>query len=356
MQSTPPPTNDDNGVALLIAMGFVASEASAALTLTAGNVEQAVNHLLFLHSGGDDYGYSNVGVSAISSFSSAAVEQVQGSISQYSVKEGGRSACTFMALVAAATFLEARNNNNVSPQPPQPPSHDVDGDPRVLSSLVKAEFLDSMVEGGGTVYSQWKNRQQTAKHGSTDVEHVSPEEALTSGLFDDTALSLVPGGGDGGIRQGLLSRDLHHPMGLLALLSACQSRTHWICVVVVKPPETVLVCLPPCSNTNNNINNTNNNTQNSRSTTTTAKATTITNDSSRNGNDQDDKTFLLIDSHPRPAQFLTQHAYCRALSSLSDLIQSSLQAIFPVTDLGDDDDGYLTTMYNSFDLYPLERR
>jgi hypothetical protein len=38
---------------------------------------------------------------------------------------------------------------------------------------------------------------------------------------------------------------------------------------------------------------------------------------------------------------------------LPDLVHSSVQKIFSVTDLGRDVPEYMTAMYNSFDLYPM---
>jgi hypothetical protein len=146
---------------------------------------------------------------------------------------------------------------------------------------------------------------------SSPVEHLSAEELLEKeGSRDFFSVRSI------GIWQGVLSDQLHHPMGLKVLLDVIreeQPRDQWMTVLLTKTPETVLLCFPPKIGPNS--------------------------------------AFWLIDSHPRP-QFGVDSAYAKLHDSL-DGLWMSLQAIFPTTDLGPDIPEMMATMYNSFDLYPL---
>jgi hypothetical protein len=103
--------------------------------------------------------------------------------------------------------------------------------------------------------------------------------------------------------------------------------------------ETVLVCLPPLSSK------------------TTNGDTTTSTTSSSSSSSRDDNSFILIDSHPRPQQFPgATEAYARLHSSLQSLIASSLQVLFPYTDLGSDVPELMAAMYNQFDLYRFRFR
>lgn len=283
-----------DALATLTAMGFNEAKAVSALQVTAGNVEQAANYLLTGGDGssdgthGTDITNSSGTTAAMIGGTSASVGQVvvQGTTSQYCV-QSGRSACTCMALTAATAFLAKVAEN--------PDFH------------VDAAFLDySMVRAGSEMYRQWM--QQTTGRGAM-VEHASADDALQAGLFPQLQLN--------GIRQGMLSDDPNHPLGVPAMLSECLSPTHWTCVIMTKTPETVLLCLPP-STSNSNYNK-----------------------------------YLLLDSHPRHLHFEADQAYVRIHSSLADLV-GSVQTIFPLTDLGSDVPELIATMYNSFDLYPVQ--
>ena len=152
-----------------------------------------------------------------------------------------------------------------------------------------AEFLETMIKKGAEKYQSGR------------VDHLSAEEVLQQGTFD---LQLK-----GEIRQGLLSHDTHHGMGLLATLSSCKSKPS--CILITKTPETVLIIIE---------------------------------------NDR----YILIDSHPRP-QLGADQAYAQFYSSLKDLV-GGLQLIFPVTDLGSDVPELMSQMYNTFDCYELEKK
>jgi hypothetical protein len=244
----------DDAAANLIAMGFDPDTVQKALRVCGGNAERAIELLL----------------------SGAPVEEppaapsesalTQADISQYSV-ENGRSACTCIALTGAALYLQ-------------------EGD---TSTTLTADLLRNMVTKGVNTY-------QGIARSSPGVEHMSAEEVLQQNN-PDFPLQIL-----GGVRQGITSHDINHPMGMKALLQGCEGAR---VVVITKTPETVVVCL-----------------------------------------DQ----FALVDSHPRPP--LAMNAYAKIHTNLNDLVQS-LASIFPPTDLGPDIPEMMAMMYNSFDLYPL---
>ena len=174
-----------------------------------------------------------------------------------------------------------------------------------LSSQEKnpsTELLQTMIHQGVAAYHKLPT--------NNNVEHLSAEEVLQSNVIEEfKSLSLLPGG----VRQGVLSGNSNHPLGLRALLEACHSCLNdntcndWMAVLITKPPETILVLL------------------------------------SRTG------PYILLDSHPRPG---LEGSHARIHASLDDLIQS-LQEIFPLAELGPDVPEMMTMMYNSFDVYPL---
>ena len=167
---------------------------------------------------------------------------------------------------------------------------------------VNAEFLQHIIQSGVETYHRMKSKDKGG-----NVEHLSAEEILQKGFFSTLQLF-------SGIKQGILSRDPSHPQGLRQQLSKCQSKRYWTCVLITKTPETVLVCL-----------------------------------SGESG------PYILIDSHPRPQQFGAKEAYARIHASFDDLI-GSLEQIFPVVELGPDIPELMAAMYNSFDLYPFQRK
>jgi hypothetical protein len=204
-------TVQEDAVAMLTAMGFEASQATEALTICGGNIEQAANYLLT--GGVASQGNSKNAPGAESDHSSSESRMVHSTMSQYTVVQG-KSACTCMSLVAAENFLQ-----NTDPV-----------------QAVCPEFLQDIVTSGVAAYQ----RLQSSSAGSS-VEHLSAEEVLAAKAFP--ALSL-----QGGIRQGILSHDdANNPQGLLPQLTDCRSATGWTCVLITKTPETVLVCLPPSS-------------------------------------------------------------------------------------------------------------
>jgi hypothetical protein len=265
---------DDDKFAQLTAMGFEAIKVQEALNAVNGNVDQAVHVLL--------------GGAIPPQQQQQQQQQLESSSlihcakSQYS-GENGRSACTCIALMGAALFLSSGETISVS-----------------------SELLENMIDMGVAAY------QQLPVSG-TNVEHLSAEEVLQSKAIEQfKSLVLM----EGGVRQGVLSgQAANHPLGLGAILQECLSPDTWVAALITKPPETVVVLLPPTS--------------------------------------QASGEYILLDSHPRPG--LSHGSYARIHASLEDLVQS-LQAIYPVTELGNDIPEMMAMMYNSFDVYPLTWR
>lgn len=228
--------------------------------------------------------------------SSSSVRTIACSISQYSVDQG-RSACTCIALTGAALVLQEQHLKRDSSE-----------------VMVTPELIQTMIVQGVDTYRQLNSKN------TSGVEHMSAEEVLAA-ASDHQLLGCLRLR-EGGVRQGLLSRDVSHPLGLQALLEGCRSdhpSDEWMAVLITKTPETVVVLLPPSASLN--------------------------------------QPFVLLDSHPRPQAFGTasENGYARLHANMAGLLQS-LSAIFPPTDLGPDIPELMATMYNSFDLVPLSYR
>jgi hypothetical protein len=333
----------DEDIAQLTSMGFPEANARNALKATNGDVGMAVDRLLSGEGfGGDnsvDDGFASSAV-AISPVSSSAGTVVRGSTSQYSYGCDGRSACTCIALTAAELISKASANNGNDE-----------------STIITTELLDCSIEEGVARYMKLRSVS-----GSNNVEHMSADEVLQK----------VGGGGNsgnsgnnnnncdsgifhvrlaGGVRQGALSSDVNHPLGMKFVLEGLvndvrreqQERgpqsvgdtkistvnsSPMICVLLTKSPETVLLCLPSHD---------------------------ITNDST-NGVTNQKQQYWLVDSHPRP-QLLpgVETSYAKPHNTLTSLLQS-LRDTFPFTDLGPDIPPMMADMYNMFDMYALEGR
>jgi len=164
-------SSSEDAVSQLTAMGFEEAQVQEALNVTNGNMEQAVNFLL----GG---GISSAATAESLSQSSSLILCYT---SQYSV-ENGRSACTCIGLMGAALFLQSQDKN------------------------VTRELLERMVIQGVAAY-------QRLPTSSNNVEHLSAEEVLQSDSIEEfKSLSLVTSA-----RQGVLSGNSSHPLGLKAL-------------------------------------------------------------------------------------------------------------------------------------------
>jgi hypothetical protein len=270
-------SSNDNAIQMITAMGFDAAQAQQALQASNGNVEHAVNFLLM---GGGTSDSASSGATASAATDGGASKLVVGAISQYSV-DHGRSACTCIALTAATKFLQNPSEDNLT-----------------------ADSLQSMIIQGVKHYEQLSNNTP-----SSSVEHLSAEEVLQQAA-PQFPLQMLPGG----IRQGILSPDPHHPLGLSNLLHTIrqeQPPSKWMALLMTKTPETVCLLFPPPAVTG--------------------------------------AGFWLVDSHPRSGM---EGAYAKSHPSLRELGES-LQMIFPCTDLGPDVPEMMAAMYNSFDFYPL---
>lgn len=288
---------NDEDVQQLIAMGFPQPLATDALQITGGNLEMAINHLLSSDDDASGVGSSSSmialpaeppSIRGTSEMAAKAGGVLRGSTSQYNFPDG-RSACTCIALTGAGFFL---HDPNITP-----------------------DLLDRMIAEGVRNYQ----RLSTLVNSSSSIEHLSAEEVLQKdiGIPRVFPLEMI-----GGIRQGILSHDMHHPLGMKALLEGIRyemaqrgedQKEQWTCILVTKTPETVFLCFPPDS--------------------------------------VSPSSYWLVDSHPRP-QLGLDTSYAKIHPSLDALLMS-LQAIFPPTDLGSDIPEMMAMMYNSFDLYQL---
>ena len=270
-------------------MGFDPTQCFLALQNVNGNMESALNLLLSgeeLHEHSLDHGF---GATAPSGGGPrrrpSPPTMVHCSFSQYSL-ENGRSACTCIALKAAEIILDRAKT--------------IQDDN--MGSIVTDTLLQNAIVQGVEIYNNLKRAD------STMSEHKSAHEVLLTGGFPCLNQH-------GDVEQGMLSRSHKNddPLGLYNLLKASHDAQEWTCVLITKPPETVLVVLSP----------------------------------EHNGK----SFFILVDSHPRPNQFGSQGSYARIHSNLSDLVEDSLERIFPFTDLGPDIPPLMAAMYNQFDLY-----
>jgi hypothetical protein len=292
---------NEHDISQLTDMGFPESEARAALQITRGNLEVAVNQLL----SGVGLSYSPPSAVAPSSSVDTTTTVVQGNTSQYTFADIGRSACTCIALTGAGMFLSTQGS----------------------STSVTPDFLDRMITQGIENYQALATTMiQSSNNNSTTavVEHMSAEEVLQqAGGSERFGVQSTAGG----VRQGILSHDRDHPLGLNAILEGIcmesQSQNKRLCLLMTKTPESVLICIPPQG---------------------TCEENAFPNNAS---------SFWLVDSHPRP-QCGTSNAYATQHLTLDSLLQS-LYTIFPTTDLGPDIPEIMAQMYNSFDLYPLEK-
>lgn len=319
--------NED--VAQLTSMGFPEDQARNALQMTGGDVEMAVNSLL----SGEVIGSNSIGdggisssAGAVSGFSDTSEASVKGSTSQYTYGSDGRSACTCIALTAAEGVANASAVNDNS-------GH----------AIMTTDFLDRTIQEGVVRYRSLRDALATSS-----VEHLSAEEVLMKDneraasnhnrLFDIRLSTAV-----GGVRQGALSRDVEHPLGMKSVLGGLINDSRMerrlrstnissvgaspmICILITKSPETVLLCLPSADTT------------------------------SGPNRGAETQKYWLVDSHPRP-QLLhgVETSYAMPHDTFDSLLQS-LRDIFPFTDLGPDIPPMMADMYNMFDLYALEGR
>ena len=244
------------------------------------------------------------------------IRMVQGPLSQYSI-ENGRSACTCIALAAANEVLKGIiATTTMAKQQQQQPYV-------TMETILSQDCLQTIIVQGVELYNNLLLVDPS-------MEHKSAEEVLVTGCFPDLQQHGV-------VQQGILSSSSSQqqrssansePLGLYNLLRTSQDGraegAEWTCALITKPPETVLVVLPPLVAPRD-----------------TTSGTPL--------------PFVLVDSHPRPQQFGAHQAYARFHTSLDDLVQESLNRIFPCTNLGPDIPPLMAAMYNQFDLYCFRR-
>ena len=293
--------NDDIGkINLLTSMGFKKSQAQQALALCNGDVDLAVDRILSGHISNAASQNDESATRSLHSTSTAA-DIIQTTVSQYSIPNG-RSACTCIALQTASTILQGLNNC-VETQSPK--------------EVITPEHLRSLLISGVGMYNE------LAKHDTrtTSVEHLSPEEVMNALVTHpnlNLGIKLL-----GSVRQGVLTSSGNSPLGLKQTINECKTaesskENEWMALVITKTPETICIFLPPKN---------------------------CENDSSRH-------QYVVIDSHPRPG-LSTEGCYAAFHASMDDFV-STLENIFPATDLGDDVGEIMAAMYNSFDVYPLQ--
>ena len=310
---------DEGKLNLLVSMGFDVSQSQRALSLCNGDVDLAVDRILSGHvpdASSEQETRDRLSISSIpeNMNTTRSPQMIQTKISQYSI-ENGRSACTCIALQTASTTLQILNekcSRNESP-----------------TKFITQDHLQTVLISGIAMYNDLVN-----SNSDTSVEHLSPGEVINSlkvqvaqktNTNADIKIKSL-----GAVMQGVLTADNGNgPLGLKRIIEGCASSKsesrkddEWMALVITKTPETLCIFLPP------------------------------KNFMADVGDSDSVHSFILIDSHPRPT-LGTEGCYAICHSSMDDLI-TSLQKIFPVTELGNDVGEIMAAMYNSFDIYPLQ--
>jgi hypothetical protein len=297
----------DSDITMLMSMGFDRNQSIRALNVC-GNVERAIDSLL---SGRDCGGSGIVG----SGNANEGTNCVHSNISQYSDASLGRSACTAIALTMACNLLKETTAAATTIHNPE--------------GLISSMFLESSIWEGISLHSVLRGSRKSdgVEHSSVDeLLHACESYSMNVDDGDDlnnnynaskNILSTLQQIGEP--HQGIISNSSDHLLGLEAILNLCQDRQSYIAVVITKPPETVLVLLPPRVSSSS--------------------------------------SYILLDSHPRSQ--LSPHcpagSYALIHPTLTGLV-ASLKQIFPVTDLGDDVPEMMSMMYNSFECIKFKRR
>uniref|UniRef100_A0A7S2UJ74 UBA domain-containing protein n=1 Tax=Attheya septentrionalis TaxID=420275 RepID=A0A7S2UJ74_9STRA len=308
---------DDASIAMLMSMGFPASQASEALRATDGDMDRAVNYILTGSvsssasppSNGSSRSSPNRNTtnSISPSRNNKDSSMVLGTLepimincdaSQYTI-QNGRSACTCIALAGANAFL-----SEMSKPDPDP------------FEIITPAFLQRVLARGVWVYHQLMQKEaSTGNSEKSNVEHKSAEEVLLA-VPDTTFGSMTAQGRT--VVQGIIDDDMFHPMGFRRKLASLRDdmaktvRSSWMAVVITKTPETVVVCL------------------------------------------SDNDECLLLDSHPRP-ELQATGSYAMMHADLDSLCLT-LFKLFPPVHMTSDISETMAMMYNSFDLYPFQQR
>lgn len=287
-------------------MGFPESSARSALDWSSGNMSVALDYLL---SGSvDDQQQEDrkkqhntpagrpTDDAIIGRSNNTHEYIVHSELSQYSLPNG-RSACTCIALKAASSLLL---------------NADLRSDKQV--GEISSEVLsDCILEG----VQSYQAIMEGSSPSASIAEHMSPEEVLSKfpGTISDK-IEVVS------LQSGVLLSSppsVTVPSGIYDCLANSCYRNKGVnpCssvgVILVKPPETILILLPPLSS--------------------------------------DGGSFILVDSHPRPP--VCAGSYVHIFPKLEELC-GKLSSIFPAVDLGPDVGDMMAMMYNSFDAYVLQ--
>mmetsp|Transcript_40778 Transcript_40778/g.49648 ORF Transcript_40778/g.49648 Transcript_40778/m.49648 type:complete len:303 (-) Transcript_40778:74-982(-) len=297
-------TRVEEGQQTLLLMGFSECDAKAALQITNGNVEQAIEMILSgqLSHNTNDESY-NALAPPVSSLGPARRQRfgspryIHCETSQYS-SPSGRSACTYIALTVALQTLGSLQSEPSSP-------------PKNLTDVLTSTTVEDHILKGISSYN-------TDKSTSSTIEHTSAEEVLSSSdRF--TPLKLI----GGSVRQGILSAP---NLRFSQILSACYNDgaadgSKWMAVVITKTPETIVIFLPPHT--------------------------------TREGDESfRERSFAIVDSHPRP-ELQCSGSYVAVYDCFDGLV-GHLEGLFRAVDLGADVGEMMMVMYNSFDAYPLQ--
>jgi len=278
-------------------MGFDASQCQTALEITGGNTEAALNYLLSGDLPEQQQQPPITQQSEISFGNSCHI--TRSGVSQYSF-EGGRSACTAVALEAALTLLGAAATGTTGAAD--------DGTSLDLSEVVQrgvATYMELALAQGG-------------------IEHTSCDEVLS--LVPRLSSQLRVLGGGSTVLQALTT----DPACYASLVAQARAlpgvnAAQPIGLVVTKPPETILVVAPP---------------------------TTI--QGQRGGQ------WLLLDSHSRPHLVTSDGlgcdgAFLLAASDLNRLVEGGLRHVFPPVDMGGGDDmAMMEAMYNAVEVTAVQ--
>jgi hypothetical protein len=284
---------------MLILMGFNRDHSIQALSVC-GNVERAIESLLS--------GDCDCLCVAGSESANESTNCIHSDMSQYSDASLGRSACTSIALTMACNLLNAITATETANRNP--------------AGVINSAFLQNSIKEGIQLHSDLIGSRATddVEHSSVDEifhacekvsnnsDHPNKNCSTSKNIISTLQLVREP-------KQGILTNLTNHPLGLEAALNFCQDQHSYIAAVITKPPETVLVLLPPhCSASS---------------------------------------SYVLLDSHPRPHQLSPHYpagSYALIHPTLADLV-TSLKQIFPVMDLGEDVPEMMSMMYNSFEVY-----
>ena len=300
---------------MLKAMGFSEAQVTKALAMTNGDIETALELLL---SGAFEVEEATATIvpptpptSSSPSSSTSSIKLTTLAISQYSFPNG-TSACTAIAITTMADLLTKLDNNTICGE-----ASAMDFIPRLHNEAK----LSQHVINGIAEYDKY------ASFSSVSSEHLTADEffAATESLWSTIKkLSTASSASNSESHSEPLQRNLSDPDAIASVFREIRSsstvdRSKYVGVVLTKPPETILVILPPPDTQPSITNN--------------------------------DAIYLLFDSHARP-QLGIEGAYFYTTTSELDLIQR-VQMTFPVVDLGlhdcPTDGSLLADLYNTIE-------